>query len=245
MAGERARRRPATKRTRAVDAGLRGVARARRRSRPGRGRARRPARAGNARATAIVDQPWPQPTSATRARGVLAGARRRRASPPSQPVGQLVGEGRAVDVALAVAELGAVGGVGHAAAGAVGLGDPRQHAADAGEHVREGGDVGGVVGPRQRRGRARRAARSGARRARRRRRRRRGGRRRPAARATRARSAGRCRPLRPARRAVSGPRSVERAVEAELGAEVDGAQLERAERGAEEALDEGVGACRW
>ena len=36
--------------------------------------------------------------------------------------------------------------------------------------------------------------------------------------------------------------ALERAVEAELDAEVDGEQLERAERGAEQALGEGVGA---
>ena len=38
------------------------------------------------------------------------------------------------------------------------------------------------------------------------------------------------------------PALVERAVQAELDAEVDGAELERAERRAEEALGEGVGA---
>ena len=38
------------------------------------------------------------------------------------------------------------------------------------------------------------------------------------------------------------PALVERAVEAELDAEVDGAQLERPERGAEEALGQRVGA---
>jgi hypothetical protein len=41
---------------------------------------------------------------------------------------------------------------------------------------------------------------------------------------------------------VRGPRAVldQGSVEAELGAEVDGEQLERAERGAEQALGEGV-----
>ena len=82
-----------------------------------------------------------------------------------QPLaGQLVGERGPVDVALAVAELDAVGLVGHAAAGAVRLGHAREHAADAGQHVRERRDVRGVVGVGRARGRARRAARSGARR---------------------------------------------------------------------------------
>ena len=36
--------------------------------------------------------------------------------------------------------------------------------------------------------------------------------------------------------------ALERAVEAELGAEVDGEQLERAQRGAEQTLDERIGA---
>ena len=70
--------------------------------------------------------------------------------------------GGAVDVALAVAELGAVGRVGHAAAGAVGLGDPRQDAADAGEHVGERRDVRRVVGVREHAGVVGGRARSGA-----------------------------------------------------------------------------------
>jgi hypothetical protein len=57
-----------------------------------------------------------------------------------------VRERRAVDVALAVTECRAVGGVRNAAAAAIGLGDTRQDAADADEHVRERRDVEQVVG---------------------------------------------------------------------------------------------------
>ena len=49
-------------------------------------------------------------------------------------------------MALAVPEGAAVGGVRDAAAGAVGVGDLRDHTADAGEHVRERRDVRGIVG---------------------------------------------------------------------------------------------------
>ena len=59
---------------------------------------------------------------------------------------EVVQERGAVDVPLAVAELAAVGRVGDAAAGAIRLRDAREHAADAGEHVRERGDVRGIVG---------------------------------------------------------------------------------------------------
>jgi hypothetical protein len=68
----------------------------------------------------------------------------------SEPVGhQLVVERGPVDVALAVAERLAIGAVGHAAARAVGLGDLRQHAADPRQEVRERRHVRGVVRLRQ------------------------------------------------------------------------------------------------
>ena len=140
-------------------------------------------------------------------------------------------------MALAVAELHAVGLVRHAAAGPVGLGHAREHAADAGQHVGERRDVrrvllvaehaGVIVGQRA-------AARR---------------------RVDDLEQAGDrllLEPLAGVARGDPGPLgqllrgegavALERAVEAELDAEVDGEQLERAEGGAEQPLDEGVGA---
>ena len=137
-------------------------------------------------------------------------------------------------MALAVAELVAVLLVRHAAAAAVRLGDPRQHATDAGEHVRERRDVRGVVDV----GEHARV---------------RGGQReaplvvvdqagdglllQPFARVA-GRDAGAVGELVRRERAVA----LERLVQPELGSEVDGEQLERAERGFEEPLGELVGA---
>jgi hypothetical protein len=146
----------------------------------------------------------------------------------------------AVDVALAVAEVAPVGVVGDAAAGAVGLDDTRQHLADAGNHVRERRDVRRVVGRGERArvlGVERVAARFGS------------GVRvldveqagdglllEPLARVARCDAGGAGKPVRGLRAFLD-----QCPVEAELGAEVDGEQLERAERGAEQALGERVG----
>jgi hypothetical protein len=150
---------------------------------------------------------------------------------------QLVGEGRPVDVSLAVAERPAVGDVWDPAAAPVGLGDVGQHAADAGEHVRERRHVRRVVGVGEHArvvGRERVAAGVG----------RRVG-------AVNFEQSGDGLLLEPlARVALGDPGSPchlgvgeravigHRAVEAELGAEVDGEQLQRAERRAEQALGE-------
>ena len=65
----------------------------------------------------------------------------------SEPLGgELAGERRTVDVALAVTKVPTVGVIGHAGARSVGVDQPRQHAADARQEVREGRHVRGIVG---------------------------------------------------------------------------------------------------
>ena len=142
-------------------------------------------------------------------------------------------------MSLAMAEGAAVGLVRDAAAGAVGVGHAREHAADPGEHVRERRDVGGVVGieqhpcvlgvervaPPPARLRTVDVEQAGD-----------GLLLEPLAGVAR-------RDARPVGELGGRQRPVlgERGVEAELGAEVDGEQLERADGGAEQALGKGVG----
>jgi hypothetical protein len=100
----------------------------------------------------MLDQPWPQPKSATRAG--------RPVSQPGHDVGhrrkplgrQLLSEGRAVDLTLAVTEVAAVGLVRDAAAASVGGGQIRENPADARDHVREGRHVREVLAVDQHRG---------------------------------------------------------------------------------------------
>ena len=93
----------------------------------------------------MVDQPCPQPTSAIRTPVPFVAIR---FPDPGgvEPVPQGRVVGGAVDAALAVAQVWAEPGVGHARAASVGLGQVVQDAADAGDHVGDRRDVGRVFG---------------------------------------------------------------------------------------------------
>ena len=95
---------------------------------------------GNALAIASVDQPAPHPTSATRI-GVDVSALWRSGSAGIQRVDQIRQKRRPIDAGLTRAECRAEHGIRYAPATPIGVGNALERPTDAGDHLRQRGEV--------------------------------------------------------------------------------------------------------